>query len=65
MNNPLKHRGFSLFQSSFVPGDVETTVLSVRKDPGTPFVYTGFLIILAGVIGLFTSRSRRAGAATQ
>ena len=58
MNNPLKYRGFSLFQSSYVPGPVETTVLSVRKDPGTPLVYSGFLIVLAGVITLFTSRSR-------
>ncbi len=60
MNNPLKYRGFSLFQSSYVPGPVETTVLSVRNDPGTPLVYTGFLIVLAGVITLFTSRARAA-----
>ena len=57
MNNPLKYRGYSLFQSSFMPGAVETTVLSVRKDPGVPFVYAGFLIVLAGVITLFTSRA--------
>ena len=60
MNNPLKYRGFSLFQSSFIQGPVETTVLSVRKDPGTPLVYAGFLIVLAGVVTLFTSRSRAA-----
>lgn len=58
MNNPLKHRGYSLFQSSYVPGPVETTVLSVRKDPGVPLVYAGFLIVLAGVTTLFTSRAR-------
>ena len=60
MNNPLKYRGYSLFQSSYVPGAVETTVLSVRKDPGVPLVYSGFLIVLAGVITLFTSRARTA-----
>ena len=53
MNMPLKYRGYSLFQSSFIPGEPETTVLSVRNDPGTPLVYTGFLIILSGVILLF------------
>lgn len=56
MNNPLKHRGYSMFQSSFVQGPVETTVLSVRNDPGVPLVYAGFLIVLAGVVLLFTSR---------
>ncbi len=56
MNNPLKYRGYSLFQSSYVQGPVETTVLSVRNDPGTPLVYGGFLIVLVGVITLFLSR---------
>jgi cytochrome c biogenesis protein ResB len=57
MNNPLKYRGYSLFQSSYIPGQVETTVLSVRNDPGTPLVYAGFLVVLFGVIALF-SRQR-------
>ncbi len=60
MNNPLKHRGYSMFQSSYVPGPVETTILSVRKDPGVPLVYAGFLIVLSGVTLLFTSRARAA-----
>lgn len=59
MNNPLKHRGYSLFQSSYVPGPAETTILSVRKDPGTPLVYSGFLIVLAGIVTLFISRWKR------
>ncbi len=59
MNNPLKYRGYSLFQSSYVAGPVETTVLSVRNDPGTPLVYAGFLIVLAGIVTLFTSRRNR------
>ena len=56
MNNPLKYRSFTFFQSSYVPGLVETTVLSVRKDPGTPLVYIGFLIIVAGVVTMFIFR---------
>ncbi len=60
MNNPLKYRGFSFFQSGFLEGPVETTVLSVRKDPGTPLVYTGFLIVIAGVVSLFVFRKPEA-----
>jgi cytochrome c biogenesis protein ResB len=56
MNHPLRYRGFSLYQSSFIPGAVETTVLSARNDPGTPFVYAGFLIVIAGVILMFATR---------
>jgi hypothetical protein len=56
MNNPLRYRGYSLYQSSFIPGAVETTVLSVRSDPGTPFVYAGFLIVIAGVVSMFVLR---------
>jgi len=61
MNNPLKHRGFSLFQSSYAMGETETTILSVRNDPGTGLVYTGFLIVVAGIVSLFALRNRRAG----
>ncbi|MBI3333056.1 MAG: cytochrome c biogenesis protein CcsA [Candidatus Omnitrophica bacterium] len=66
MNSPLKYRGYTFYQSSYIPGPFdpaqgrpsETTVLSVRNDPGTPLVYEGFLIIVAGVVLMF-----RAGAA--
>ena len=57
MNNPLRHRGFSFYQSSYVPGPTETTVLSVRNDPGTPFVYAGFVIVVLGVVSMFVLRS--------
>lgn len=56
MNNPLRYRGYSFFQSSYIPGEVETTVLAVRNDPGTPFVYAGFLVVLGGVASLFIGR---------
>lgn len=58
MNNPLRYRGFSFYQSSFIEGPVETTVLSVRSDPGTPFVYAGFLIVIAGVVTMFIQHRR-------
>lgn len=59
MNNPLRYRGFSFYQSSYIPGSVETTVLSVRSDPGTPLVYAGFIIVIAGVVSMFILRTRQ------
>ena len=81
MNNPLRYRGFSFFQSSYIPGPppavagagegpAETTILSVRNDPGTPFVYAGFIIVILGVVAMFVLRTEtsslttRQGAAT-
>jgi hypothetical protein len=58
MNRPLRYRGFHLYQASFVEGAVETTVLAVRNDPGTPFVYLGFLVVIGGVVGMFLQRRR-------
>ncbi|MBI4323330.1 MAG: cytochrome c biogenesis protein CcsA [Candidatus Omnitrophica bacterium] len=56
MNNPLRYRGFSFYQSSYAPGPPETTILSVRSDPGTPLVYAGFLIVILGVVSMFVLR---------
>jgi len=80
MNHPLRYRGYSLFQSSYIPGSppagaarpgsvslraggagegsVETTVLSVRNDPGTPFVYAGFVVVIIGIISMFILRTQ-------
>jgi hypothetical protein len=71
MNNPLRYRGYSFFQSSYlpaapgaaqagIPGTPETTVLSVRNDPGTPLVYAGFIIVILGVVAMFILRSKAA-----
>jgi cytochrome c biogenesis protein ResB len=65
MNNPLKYRGYSLFQSSYIPGPTDTTVLSVRNDPGTPLVYTGFLIVILGVASMFILRAKTSGTTSE
>lgn len=64
LNNPLKYRGYSLFQASFIDGPTETTVLAVRNDPGVPLVYLGFLIVVGGVVALFWRRPVPVGAWT-
>ena len=56
MNHPLRYRGFSFYQSSYIDGPTKTTVLSVRSDPGTPFVYAGFIIVILGVVTMFIFR---------
>ena len=60
MNQPLRYRGYHFYQSSYIEGPPETTVLSVRNDPGTPLVYAGFLTVIAGIVSLFVTR-RAAG----
>lgn len=57
MNHPLRYRGYSFFQSSYIDGPTQTTILSVRNDPGCPFVYAGFIIVILGVVNLFVLRS--------
>jgi len=59
MNNPLRYRGYTLFQASYSETPVETTVLSVRRDPGVPCVYAGFLTVIAGLITMFYWRPTR------
>jgi cytochrome c biogenesis protein ResB len=54
MNQPLKHRGFRLFQSSYVrDGGREASIFSVSYDPGVSVVYTGFIIFIFGLIAIF------------
>ncbi len=60
MNQPLRYRGFHLYQASFISGPIETTVLAVRSDPGTPVVYAGCLIIMVGLITMFLQKKEQA-----
>ncbi|MDK9700453.1 MAG: cytochrome c biogenesis protein ResB, partial [bacterium] len=53
MNQPLTHRGWKFFQSSFVEGTPEYSVFSVGYDPGTWTVYIGSIILILGLIGIF------------
>ncbi|MBI4597103.1 MAG: cytochrome c biogenesis protein ResB [Candidatus Omnitrophica bacterium] len=58
MNNPLRYRGYHFYQSSYIDGPTQTTVLSVRNDPGTPLVYAGFLVVVAGMVSMFILRRK-------
>lgn len=57
MNKPLEHRGYTFFQSSYqVQGGREMTVLSVSRDPGQTIVFTGYYLLIAGMILVFATR---------
>lgn len=50
MNRPLHHRGYTLFQSSYVDGEPQTSILSVARAPGLPLVYLGTALVGAGTL---------------
>ena len=60
MNEPLKHKGWTFYQSSFIEpkkeDDSYISVLSVNRDPGRILKYAGSLLIVIGVILLFYRR---------
>ncbi|MCL1894129.1 MAG: cytochrome c biogenesis protein CcsA [Holophagaceae bacterium] len=65
MNNPLKFRGYSLFQSSYqIDHETgrEASVLTVSKDPGQTIVFAGYISILLGMVWMLVCRARLAKA---
>jgi len=51
MNHPLRHKGYTLYQSSFIEnGDGQTTVLAVVHNQGRLFPYISCSIICFGLI---------------
>ncbi|MBT3231422.1 MAG: hypothetical protein HN356_01265 [Calditrichaeota bacterium] len=59
VNHPLRHKGYRFYQSSFNDRRTDeqgrwTTVLSIRKDKGSPFVWVGIIIVSIGLlIGMY------------
>ena len=60
MNEPLKHKGWTFYQSSFIApentGGSYQSILSVNYDPGRVLKYIGSTWIVLGVILLFYRR---------
>ncbi len=51
MNEPLRHNGYTFFQSSFIEGsDIDTTVLAVVKNYGRLFPYISSIIMSIGLL---------------
>ncbi|MDN3515021.1 MAG: cytochrome c biogenesis protein ResB [Candidatus Brocadia sp.] len=53
VNDPLKHKGYVIYQSSYDPEIGAFSGLQIVKDPGIPVVYTGFGALCFGVIFIF------------
>ena len=68
MNNPLKHKGFSFYQSSFEEdekGQPVLSILSVNRDPGRFLKYLGSVLLVFGIIHLFYRKQIVSGKAPQ
>ena len=53
VNDPLRYGGYTFYQSSYDSKGLSWSGLQVRNDPGVPFVYAGFLVLLLGMIVIF------------
>lgn len=63
MNEPLKHHGYTLYQSSFQEDEQHRptlSILSVNRDPGRWVKYIGSLLIVLGTLYLFYFKRRSA-----
>ena len=57
MNKPLSFGGFSFFQSSYqIQQGRRMSILSVSRDPGLPIVFTGYTLLVLGMIVVFVTR---------
>lgn len=57
MNKPLSFGGFSFFQSSYqIEQGRRMSILSVSRDPGQPIVFTGYTLLVLGMILVFATR---------
>jgi hypothetical protein len=50
VNAPLRHHGFTFYQSSYGNDGRVFSVLQVHKDSGAPVVYVGFALLCLGLI---------------
>ncbi len=53
VNDPLKHRGFTFYQTTYDQQKESWSGLQVSRDPGVPFVYSGAAFLSIGLIMVF------------
>jgi hypothetical protein len=58
MNNPAKHGGYTLYQSSYKqpPDGPAISFLSVARDPGKPVVFAGYIALMTGTLVVLGTR---------
>jgi hypothetical protein len=61
MNEPLRYKGYTFYQSSFEQRDgIEVSVLNVVKNTGRFFPYLSCLVIFCGLLLHFILRVKKA-----
>jgi cytochrome c biogenesis protein len=50
VNHPITYRGFRIYQLGYNADDPTWTALLLVKDPGVPVIYSGFGMLLVGLI---------------
>ena len=61
MNEPLKHKGWTFYQSGFEKdekGQIKASILAVNRDPGRWIKYFGSVLIVIGIFALFYLKRR-------
>ena len=53
VNEPLRFGGYTFFQSSYDNQDFSWSGLQVVNDPGVPVIYSGFILLIAGLVMIF------------
>lgn len=57
MNRPLRYRGLTFYQASFMPGD-QVSVLQVVRNPGWELPYLSCALVALGLVFHFLARLR-------
>ena len=66
MNQELSYRGYRLFQSSYQQTpERDRTILAVSKDPGQGIVFTGYTLLMAGMLTVLGTRIAQRRAMTR
>ncbi|MEI6971849.1 MAG: cytochrome c biogenesis protein ResB [bacterium] len=67
VNHPVRHKGYTLYQSGYNQDDLTWSTLQIVKDPGVPAVYAGFICLIGGLILLlgFKPAAKRTSDATR
>ena len=62
MNKPLKHKGYTIYQSGFEEdetGQPISSIFAINKDPGRGLKYFGSFLIVLGSVLLFWRRNKK------
>jgi hypothetical protein len=53
VNTPMKHKGFVIYQASWVPEDHRVSIFQISWDPGKRIIYLGWIMAISGAIFMF------------